>query len=188
MKRRILLVDDEVAILLTLQAVLEINGFEVETAASAREAKLKIRNNQYHMVITDMRMESQSAGNDVVLAARKSPHRPAVALLTAFPLADSGEGGNDADEVLVKPMNTNDLLLQIEALLVTHEDNKRREQEPQFASADAKAPAAKRTADAKPMGAKKSLVSGDAVRVPNSIEKKTTKRTASLSGKLARAH
>ena len=32
---------------------------------------------------------------------------------------------HDADEVLVKPMNTNDLLLQIEALLVTHEDKKR---------------------------------------------------------------
>ena len=31
MKRRILLVDDELAILLTLKAVLEINGFEVET-------------------------------------------------------------------------------------------------------------------------------------------------------------
>ena len=44
MKRRILLVDDELAILLTLKAVLEINGFEVETAASAREAKSKIKN------------------------------------------------------------------------------------------------------------------------------------------------
>ena len=39
MKRRILLVDDEVAVLLTLKAVLEINGFDVDTAASAREGK-----------------------------------------------------------------------------------------------------------------------------------------------------
>ena len=99
MKRRILLVDDEVAILLTLQAVLEINGFEVETAASAREAKLKIRNNQYHMVITDMRMESESAGNEVVVAARKSPYRPAVAMLTAFPMGAEDEG-NDVAELL----------------------------------------------------------------------------------------
>ena len=30
MKRRILLVDDEVAVLLTLKAVLEINGFDVD--------------------------------------------------------------------------------------------------------------------------------------------------------------
>ena len=128
MKRRILLVDDEVAVLLTLQAVLEIHGFEVETAASAREAKLKLRANQYHMVITDMRMESESAGNEVVAAAKKSPHQPAVALLTAFPVAES-DGDSDADEVLVKPMNTNDLLVQIEALLVTHEDKKRREKQ-----------------------------------------------------------
>ncbi len=39
MKRRILLVDDEVAVLLTLKAVLEISGFDVDTAASAREGK-----------------------------------------------------------------------------------------------------------------------------------------------------
>jgi DNA-binding response OmpR family regulator len=146
MKRRILLVDDEVAILLTLQAVLEINGFEVETAASAREAKLKLRTNPYHMVITDMRMESDSAGEEVVLAARKSPCRPAVALLTAFPVADDGEG--DADEVLVKPMNTKDLLRQIEALLVTHEDNKRLDAEKgSLLAAGAKESIGKKTAD-----------------------------------------
>ena len=72
MKRRILLVDDEVAILLTLKAVLEISGFDVETAASAREAKMKIRAHEYHMVITDMRMESDRAGMEVVAAAKKS--------------------------------------------------------------------------------------------------------------------
>ena len=47
MKRRILLVDDELAILLTLKAILEMNGFEVETAASAREAEQKL--NQRHL-------------------------------------------------------------------------------------------------------------------------------------------
>lgn len=125
MKRRILLVDDEVAVLLTLKAVLEINGFDVETATSAREAKLKIRAHDYHMVITDMRMESDRAGTEVVEAARKSPCRPAVAMLTAFPLPGS-EGEDIADKMLVKPMNTNDLLRQLEALLVTHEDSKRK--------------------------------------------------------------
>jgi DNA-binding response OmpR family regulator len=128
MKRRILLVDDELAILLTLKAVLEISGFEVETAASAREAKLKIRSSQYHMVITDMRMESDYAGNEVVLAARKAAYRPAVAMLTAFPLAEVGADSPNPDKMLVKPMNTNDLLRQIEALLVTHEDKKRKEE------------------------------------------------------------
>jgi DNA-binding response OmpR family regulator len=147
MKRRILLVDDELAILLTLKAVLEISGFEVETAASAREAKLKIRTSQYHMVITDMRMESDFAGNEVVHAARKAPYQPAVAMLTAFPIADSESDGPNPDKMLVKPMNTNDLLRQLEALLVTHEDKKRKAEagHAQFA-AELSAPGARKSA------------------------------------------
>jgi DNA-binding response OmpR family regulator len=124
MKRRILLVDDDVAILLTLKAVLEISGFEVETAASAREAKQRIKSNEYHMVITDLRMESETAGREVAAAARKAPNRPAVALLTAYPPADGDAGAMGTDKMLVKPMNTQDLLRQIEALLIAHEDKK----------------------------------------------------------------
>jgi DNA-binding response OmpR family regulator len=126
MKRRILLVDDELAILLTLKAVLEISGFEVETAASAREARSRIKNHQYHMVITDMRMENDNAGLDVVKAAKLAPYKPAVAMLTAFPLPGSEWRHHGMDQMLVKPMNTTDLLLQIEALLVSHEDKKRK--------------------------------------------------------------
>ncbi|HTA84897.1 MAG TPA: response regulator [Silvibacterium sp.] len=192
MKRRILLVDDEVAILLTLQAVLEINGFEVETAASAREAKLKIRANQYHMVITDMRMESDSAGHDVVLAARKSACHPAVALLTAFPLPGSEDDEHDADEVLVKPMNTNDLLLQIEALLVTHEDKKRLGQgrSPQFAATGSRKSTTK-AAGTKAANVKKAPVARSDSRKKTASTEKAAARSktpvARKAGKLARA-
>ncbi|HYK35214.1 response regulator [Alloacidobacterium sp.] len=137
MKRRILLVDDELAVLLTLKAVLEFNGFEVETAASAKEAKSKIKTGPFHMVITDMRMESESAGLEVVRAAKKAPYQPAVAMLTAFPIPGDDWQEQGADEVLVKPMNTQDLLVQIEALLVTHEDDKRSaKKQPSLAVAD----------------------------------------------------
>ena len=129
MKRRILLVDDDLAILLTLKAVLEISDFEVETAASAREAKARLRNNEYHMVITDLRMESELAGQEVAAAARKAPNRPAVAILTAYPPQNEEWVTDGADKLLVKPMNTQDLLRQIEALLVSHEDHKRRASE-----------------------------------------------------------
>lgn len=125
MKRRILLVDDELAILLTLKAVLEINGFDVETAASAREAKLKLRNHDYHMVITDLRMESDSAGMEVVAAARKASCRPAIAMLSALP-APGFEGEQSGEKLLVKPINTSDLLRQLEAHLIAHEDTKRK--------------------------------------------------------------
>ena len=145
--RRVLLVDDEVAILLTLKAVLEINGFTVDTATSAREAEHKLRNADYHMVITDMRMESDAAGIDVVKAAKSAACNPAVAVLTAFP--DEGEdyASDGADELLVKPMNVQQLVVQMEALLVSHEDKKQK--------AFALAASAAKQASAKKASAKK---------------------------------
>jgi DNA-binding NtrC family response regulator len=124
MKRRILLVDDELAILLTLRAVLEMNGFEVETAASSKEAQQKLRNGVYEMVITDMRMESETSGYDVIRVARQQSYDPATALLTAYPSLGSEWESKGAQSLLVKPINTKDLLRQIEALLVTHQDQK----------------------------------------------------------------
>jgi DNA-binding response OmpR family regulator len=121
MKRRILLVDDDVAVLLTLKAVLEISGFDVDTAASGREGKSKLRTHEYHMIITDMRMESDAAGSEVIAAARTASYHPAIAMLTAFPLADEDWQTLGADKMLVKPMQTRILLEQIEKLLASHE-------------------------------------------------------------------
>ena len=126
MKRRILLVDDELTILLTLKAVLEINGFEVETATSAREAQQKLKKNTYHMVITDMRMETETAGYDVIRTAKKQDYNPATAILTAYPTLGSDWKSEGAQSLLVKPVGTEDLLRQLEALLVQHEDAKQR--------------------------------------------------------------
>ncbi|MDW5264870.1 MULTISPECIES: response regulator [Acidobacteriaceae] len=121
MKRRILLVDDEVAVLLTLKAVLEISGFEVDTAASAKEGRSKLHTHEYQMVITDMRMESEASGLEVIKAAREAVYQPAVALLTAFPAADEDWQEMGADKMLVKPMHTRVLLEQLEKLLISHE-------------------------------------------------------------------
>jgi len=126
MKRRILLADDEMAILLTLKAILEMNGFEVDTAASAQEAVVKLRSNLYHMVITDIKMEQEESGYDVIRAARNTEYDPAVAILTSYPLLSSDWKARGAQSMLVKPTNTEDLLRQIEALLIQHEDQKRR--------------------------------------------------------------
>jgi DNA-binding response OmpR family regulator len=125
MKRRILLVDDDVAVLLTLKAVLEMNQFEVETASSGAEAMRKMRSGIYQMVITDARMETEDAGFHVLRAARRQKYNPATALLTAFPPADGDWKLAGARTLLVKPVGTEDLLRQIEALLIGHEDEKR---------------------------------------------------------------
>jgi DNA-binding response OmpR family regulator len=121
MRRRILLVDDEVAVLLTLKAVLEISGFEVDTAASAREGVSKLHTREYQMLITDMRMENDAAGVEVIKAARVASYHPAVALLTAFPVAEEDWQEMGADRLLVKPMHTRILLKQIEDLIHSHE-------------------------------------------------------------------
>jgi DNA-binding response OmpR family regulator len=127
MKRRILLVDDDLAILLTLKAILEMNEFEVETATSARAAQEKLAANTYHMVITDLKMEEATSGYDVVRAARQQAYDPAIALLTAHPsFAGTDWHLHGAQSLLVKPVGTQDLLRQIEALLVTHEDAKQK--------------------------------------------------------------
>jgi DNA-binding response OmpR family regulator len=93
------------------------------------------------MVITDMRMENERAGIEVVRAAREAEYDPAVAMLTAFPLPGEEWENAGADQMLVKPMNTNDLVLQIEALLVTHEDKKQKAKQgvqPDYAAAATK--------------------------------------------------
>lgn len=131
MKRRILLVDDELAILLTLKAILEINGFEVTTASSAKEAVGKLKRSQFDMVITDMRMETERAGYDVVRAAKKLENPPATAILTAYPMLGNDWKAEGANTMLVKPMNTEELLRQIEVLLIKHADAKAEKQSAQ---------------------------------------------------------
>jgi DNA-binding response OmpR family regulator len=149
MKRRILLVDDDMAVLLTLKAVLEMHGFEVQTAQSVDEAAQKLASGTYQMVITDMRMKTETDGQQVVRIAREQTYRPATAILTAYPPAESDWRDTGAGSLLVKPVGTKDLVRQIEALLVSHEDEKQRQQalaEQALSSADITAPRGQRKA------------------------------------------
>ncbi len=132
MKRRILLVDDDLAVLLTLKAVLEFHGFEVDTAGSSAEAFARMESGVYQMVISDLRMETEEAGLEVIRTARRQAYDPATALLTAFPptgkYRNDGEDwiGENSDSLLIKPLGTGDLLRQVEALLVRHADKQSR--------------------------------------------------------------
>src|ERR1700733_2930702 len=119
MLRRVLLVDDEVAVLLTMKAILEISGFDVDTAASARDGKLKLRSHEYDMIITDMRMENDASGAEVIRAARNAENHPAVALLTAYPVDEADWQQMGAHKLLLKPVHTRLLLEQIEQLFLS---------------------------------------------------------------------
>jgi CheY-like chemotaxis protein len=148
MKRRILLVDDDLAVLLTLKAVLELHGFEVDTASSSADASTRMESGVYQMVISDLRMETEEAGLEVLRMARRQAYDPATALLTAYPPSgehwrgqnghgdgqrgehqkeESGNhdpGAENAESLLIKPLGTSDLLRQVEALLIRHADLK----------------------------------------------------------------
>ena len=72
-------------------------------------------------------METDDAGFHVIRAARQQAYNPAAALLTASPASNGGwkHTGVQSQSLLVKPVGTEDLMRQIEALLVSHEDKKR---------------------------------------------------------------
>ena len=132
MKRRILLVDDDLTVLLTLKAILELHEFEVETAASTAEAIARLESATFHMVISDLRMETENAGLKVIGAARRQSYAPATALLTAFPpeevSARNGDGEDHPDSVLVKPIGMDALIRQIEVLLIRQADRRQLEE------------------------------------------------------------
>lgn len=61
-----MLVDDEPDILATLGAILELHNLEVATASSAEGARRLLQSKCFDLVITDMKMESDTAGYKVV--------------------------------------------------------------------------------------------------------------------------
>ena len=116
-----LLVDDDLMVLQTIRSVFEKREFVVSTAVSAAQALSVLERQSFDLVVTDMRMESDAAGAEVIAAARSASYHPAIALLTAYPLAEEDWQALGAHKMLVKPMHTQILLQQIEKLLSSHE-------------------------------------------------------------------
>jgi CheY-like chemotaxis protein len=114
---RVLLVDDDQPVLLTLKAVLELNGFQVDIAASVAQAREKLKVGEYDAVITDVRMETEDAGYEVLRLARAQRNRPATAILTAYPPSDESWRKESVESLLVKPIGTRQLVQQLETLL-----------------------------------------------------------------------
>ena len=117
MKRRVLLVDDDKTVLLTLKAVLELNHFDVETAATVADAFQKLTMHEYDLVVTDVRMENEESGFEVLRAAHAQAYRPATAILTAYPPKDERLAKESAGSFLVKPIGTKELVQQLETLI-----------------------------------------------------------------------
>jgi len=109
-----------------IERVLTDKGHQVVAAQNAAEGIASYQDRRPDLVITDMRMDTETAGYDVIRAARQLPYNPATAILTAYPSLGNEWRNHGAQSLLVKPVNTQELLRQIEALLISHQDHKTR--------------------------------------------------------------
>jgi len=84
-KTRVLFVDDEPAIRLTLPVILERQGFDVVVAASVSEALDIINHRSFDVLLTDLNIGSPADGFILVSAMRRVQPSAATFILTGYP-------------------------------------------------------------------------------------------------------
>ncbi len=114
---RVLLVDDDVTSRLTLQTVLEAGGYQVDAAASAAEAVGKLDEQEYELVLTDLRMESPEAGLKVLAHARMMDYKPATALVTTYQNSNNRSNSKTPSTMLIEPEDLPGLLSRVADLV-----------------------------------------------------------------------
>ncbi len=120
MNAKVLLVDDEPAVLKCLGHLLARLGHHVTTAASGEEALVHLEHRPFDLVVTDFRMPGLS-GADVVEAIRERQEETAIILITG--LVDELPAwlriGPRAVKVLGKPFEVGAFLRAVESSLRT---------------------------------------------------------------------
>jgi YesN/AraC family two-component response regulator len=118
---KVLLVDDDEMIRLTLAEVLKIEGFDVTAAANVPEALWLIASEQYDVLLTDLHMPGHGDGLTVVSAMRHSNPKAVTMILSAFPEMGAASRAIllQTDEILVKPQNVALLVGAIKQRLVS---------------------------------------------------------------------
>lgn len=112
MKGRVLIVDDEPVILECLGAILSAETFDVKTAGSAAAAVAALNEAAFDLVITDMAMETETAGWNVVRAAQEQSNRPEVVILTAFHIPAAEWKGRGVKQLFTKGQGTPQNMMQ----------------------------------------------------------------------------
>jgi CheY-like chemotaxis protein len=112
-----LIVDDDAAVLSTLKAVFEKRDFDVSTAVSAGEAVSTLARLSFDLVVTDMRMETDVSGFEVVRQAKSTTNRPVVVILSAYPIPVTEWRKAGADAMFTKGGGIFRILDDIERLL-----------------------------------------------------------------------
>src|SRR5580765_7998449 len=118
MNLRILLVEDEPGLVLTVSDLLTAEGYEVETAADGEPGLSKATSGKFSVIILDVMLPRKS-GFDVCRELRQSGIDTAILMLTAkTQVVDRVVGLKlGADDYLTKPFDPSELVARIEALL-----------------------------------------------------------------------
>lgn len=116
---KILIVDDEEALRAGLQAYLELEGYEVETAGSAEEA-LGLDLKKFNLILLDIMMDGMS-GVEMAGILKRQPEISGIPIifLTAKDSEDDMVSGLNlgADDYIAKPYSIKNVLARMAAVL-----------------------------------------------------------------------
>lgn len=111
---RILVVDDDEGIRETLSAILQDEGYEVETAESGKEAILKSNAGFYNLALIDVRLLDMQ-GTELLTRIKDTVPKMRKIIITGYPtIHNAMEAVNrNADAYLLKPFDMGKLLFVI---------------------------------------------------------------------------
>ena len=122
-KYRVLVVDDEAAVLLTYRLILERQGYEVVACGTSVQAIAAIEKQQFDVVLCDYSLEERHTGFEVISEARKHDSGVPAALLTGYATRETAdEAASRGIGVMFKP-------IEIEEFLATTSNMLRRNNE-----------------------------------------------------------
>ncbi len=119
MKKHIVVVDDDAAILDAIGLTLQEEGYKVTTFSRGHNFLHFIKDNDADLIILDMLLSGMD-GRDITKAIKKDKDKKdiPVLMISAHPSAFKSVGISGADAFLPKPFDTLDLLLEVERLAV----------------------------------------------------------------------
>ena len=110
-KKRILVVDDDESFVDTMKDILQVSGYDADSALNGEEAKEKILEGYFHMALLDLKLPDTS-GIDLLKWIKKETPRTMVMMITGYAALDNAvEALNfGANAYIMKPVNPKELL------------------------------------------------------------------------------